>query len=54
MDLAFLDAHAPLSAGNAWRHAAMRGDGVHPDGSGYAALAALVDGWAPWRALVEG
>jgi lysophospholipase L1-like esterase len=53
MDLAFLDAHAPLSAGNAWRHAATRGDGVHPDGSGYAALAALVDGWAPWRALVE-
>ena len=54
MDLPCLEAHAPLSAANAWRQGAARGDGVHPDGGGYAALAALVDGWAPWRALVGG
>ena len=54
MDLPFLAVHAPLSAGHAWRNGAARGDGVHPDGGGYAALAALVDGWAPWRALVDG
>jgi acyl-CoA thioesterase-1 len=53
MDLPFLDLHAALSAGPAWRQAAARGDGVHPDGAGYAAIAALVDGWAPWRALVD-
>ena len=46
--------HAPLSAASAWRNGAARGDGVHPDGGGYAALAALVEGWAPWRALVDG
>lgn len=51
--LPFLDVHTPLSATNAWRQAAARGDGVHPESTGYAALAALVDGWAPWRALVE-
>ncbi|WP_431270014.1 GDSL-type esterase/lipase family protein [Dankookia sp. P2] len=54
MDLPYLALHAPLSAGQAWRHAAARGDGVHPDAAGYAAIAALVDGWAPWRALVQG
>jgi acyl-CoA thioesterase I len=54
MDLPFLDVHAPLAAGNAWRHGVARGDGVHPDSGGYAALAALVDGWAPWRTLTEG
>ena len=54
MDLPCLEAQAPLSAASVWRHGAARGDGVHPDGGGYAALAALVDGWAPWRALVGG
>ncbi len=52
LDVPFLPVHAPLSAGNAWRHGAARGDGVHPDGAGYAALAALVEAWPHWRALV--
>jgi lysophospholipase L1-like esterase len=54
MELPFLDVHASLTAVNAWRHGAGRGDGVHPDGGGYALLAALVEAWAPWRALVAG
>jgi lysophospholipase L1-like esterase len=54
MDLPFLPVHAALSASAAWRNGAARGDGVHPDGGGYAALAALVDTWAPWRALTAG
>ncbi|TDH61417.1 lipase [Dankookia rubra] len=52
MALPYLALHAPLSGGPAWRQAAARGDGVHPDAAGYAAIAALVEGWAPWRAMV--
>ncbi|MDO9707331.1 GDSL-type esterase/lipase family protein [Paracraurococcus lichenis] len=54
LDVPFLATHAPLSAGNAWRSAAARGDGVHPDAAGYAALAALVEAWQPWRDLTGG
>ena len=28
---------------------ARAGDGAHPGSNGYAAMAALVDGWAAWR-----
>jgi lysophospholipase L1-like esterase len=54
MEVPFLATHAPLAAGTAWRNGAARGDGVHPDSGGYAALAALVEGWASWRALTGG
>ena len=50
----FLPVHGPLSAASAWRAGAARGDGVHPDGAGYAALAALVDAWPAWRSLTGG
>ena len=52
MDLPFLDVHGPLSAAECLAARRARGDGVHPDGGGYAALAALVDGrrrpGGPW------
>lgn len=51
IEIPFLPTHPALSAGSAWRNGAARGDGVHPDGAGYAALAAMVDAWPPWRHL---
>jgi lysophospholipase L1-like esterase len=48
----FLPLHAPLSASAAWRAGALRNDGIHPDGAGYAAMAALVERWPPWRTLL--
>ncbi|MBL6456188.1 GDSL family lipase [Belnapia sp. T6] len=54
MQVPFLPLHAPLSASAAWRHGAARGDGIHPDAAGYAAMAALIEAWAPWRALSGG
>jgi acyl-CoA thioesterase I len=53
LELPFLPLHAALAAVPAWRAGALRGDGVHPDGAGYAALAALVEAWEPWRALTS-
>ncbi len=50
----FLPMHTSLSASAAWRSGAARGDGVHPDSGGYAAMAALIEAWAPWRALSGG
>lgn len=50
----FLPLHAPLSAAPAWLAGTARGDGVHPDAAGYAAMAALVEHWPPWRRLTGG
>jgi lysophospholipase L1-like esterase len=36
----------------AWRDEVAAGDGAHPGAAGYAALAALVDAWPAWRALL--
>jgi acyl-CoA thioesterase I len=47
----FLPLHATLTRLPEWAAGAARGDGVHPDGAGYAALAALVESWAPWQTL---
>ena len=52
MGIPFLPLHAPLSASSAWRAGVARGDGVHPDSAGYAAMAALIDRWPAWRALL--
>ena len=54
LEVPFLPLHAALSASHAWRAGAARGDGVHPDAAGYAALAALVEAWRPWRQLTGG
>ena len=50
----FLPLHAALSHSTAWRGGAARGDGVHPDAGGYAAMAALVEAWEPWLELTGG
>jgi lysophospholipase L1-like esterase len=50
----FLPLHAALSHSAAWRSGAARGDGVHPDAAGYAAMAALVEAWPPWLKLTGG
>ena len=50
----FLPLHGPLTAQAAWRNGAARGDGIHPDGGGYAAMASLIEAWEPWRALSGG
>ena len=36
----------------AWTDGAARNDGTHPDGTGYNALAALIDGWPVWRETI--
>ena len=54
LSVPFLPLHAALSASHAWRNGTARGDGVHPDAAGYAALAALVDAWPAWRTLTGG
>ncbi len=33
-----------------WIAEARAGDGAHPGANGYAAMAALIDAWPPWRA----
>ncbi|MDN3567745.1 GDSL-type esterase/lipase family protein [Paeniroseomonas aquatica] len=54
LEVPFLPLHGPLSASHAWRAGAARGDGVHPDAAGYAAMAALVEAWPAWRRLSGG
>jgi acyl-CoA thioesterase I len=46
----YLDVFAPLSRSPAYRQALRDGDGVHPTGAGYAAIADLVEAWPAWRA----
>jgi acyl-CoA thioesterase-1 len=50
----FLPLHAALSRNAAWHGGAARGDGIHPDAAGYAAMAALVEAWPPWLELTRG
>lgn len=47
--LPYLPIHAALAATPAWMEEARHGDGAHPGAGGYAALAALVEAWPPWR-----
>ncbi|MEQ8348119.1 MAG: GDSL-type esterase/lipase family protein [Sneathiellaceae bacterium] len=50
LGLPFLEVFTPLAATAAWREEAAAGDGAHPNGGGYGALAGLVAGWAAWQA----
>lgn len=52
--VAYLPVFEALAADLRWRSALHDGDGIHPADDGYAVLAALVSGWAPWQALVGG
>lgn len=45
----YFDALTPLSRSSTWIAEAARGDGAHPAGGGYEALAQMVDGWPAWR-----
>lgn len=46
----FLDVFDALQSSSAWSRELAAGGGAHPGRAGYQALAALVDGWAAWRA----
>ena len=45
----FLDILARLQDVTVWWDEVAAGDGIHPNAGGYAALAALVEGWPAWR-----
>jgi lysophospholipase L1-like esterase len=49
MDVPFLPVFAMLADLSTWCNEVTGGDGAHPAGGGYAALAALVDAWPAWR-----
>ena len=49
----FLDTFSFAARSAIWRASAASGDGTHPDAAGYAALAAMVTQWPPWRALID-
>jgi lysophospholipase L1-like esterase len=49
----FLDVFGPLMSSSAWMREVAHGDGAHPGRGGYEELAALVEGWATWRAWLE-
>jgi acyl-CoA thioesterase I len=50
----YLDLFTPLSADPYWENYYNSGDGVHPKGSGYAAIAEHIIGWDGWRAWFDG
>ena len=52
LGVAFLDTCAASMRFTRWHTEAKAGDGVHPGAGGYAEFAAVVDAWAPWRALL--
>jgi lysophospholipase L1-like esterase len=50
----FLDIRERIADWSAWHRGAMEGDGVHPSAGGYATVAAVFVGWAPWRRWLDG
>jgi acyl-CoA thioesterase I len=53
LSVPYLDLYAPLAAMPLWRLEITIGDGAHPGAAGYALIADLVEGWAPWRRWSE-
>ena len=53
MDVPYLDLMDPLSRDEQWAGAAIAGDGVHPTGPGYAAMARLIGEWSAWQAWMD-
>jgi len=51
--VAYLDIQTPLLADPAYMDSLTKGDQMHPDGSGYARIAELVDGWKAWASWFE-
>jgi acyl-CoA thioesterase I len=48
----FLDVFDRLKASSTWMREITQGDGAHPGRGGYEELAALVNGWPEWQALL--
>jgi len=53
LSVPYLDLYTPLAAMPLWRLEVTVGDGAHPGAAGYALIADLVEGWAPWRRWTE-
>jgi lysophospholipase L1-like esterase len=53
LSVPYLDLYTPLAAMPLWRLEIAVGDGAHPGAAGYALIADLVEGWAPWRRWTE-
>ena len=53
LSVPYLDLYTPLAAIPLWRLEIGIGDGAHPGAAGYALIADLVEGWAPWRRWTE-
>ena len=49
----YLDIQTPLLANQPYMDSLTRGDQMHCDGSGYAIMAEIVDGWSAWSAWFE-
>lgn len=49
----YLPVYEQLSGNDAWQTALAAGDGVHPAGVGYAAIARLLTQWEAWRAWLK-
>lgn len=46
----YLDLFTATKDSEGWSHAAARGDGVHPDASGYLFFAHVIGAWDAWQA----
>jgi len=50
LEVPYLSVFENVAACAPWTREAAAGDGTHPNASGYAALAAIIEAWGPWRA----
>jgi acyl-CoA thioesterase I len=50
----YLDVYSLLAEDPSFARALVAGDGVHPDASGYAILAATIGAWLGWRGWFDG
>jgi lysophospholipase L1-like esterase len=48
----YLAVFEALDSDPGWRRALRQGDGIHPTGEGYDALAGLVSAWPAWQQLL--
>ena len=49
MNVPYFNLFAATQGNEDWSQAAVRGDGVHPDASGYAFFADVIGAWEAWR-----